>query len=169
MASFRKAVKNDLDQIENIVKIVVPMLNAEGNFQWNDTYPLRSDFEADIKQDTLWVAIYNDLVIGVAAITTDQPEEYSDIGMNIKEPSIVPHRIAANPNYKGLRIAENFILIAEKIAKEKGLNCVRIDTNIKNDRMQHVIKKLQFEYKGTISFRNNNKLAIYDNVKVSLL
>ncbi len=54
---FRKATEQDLPRILAITVEVVALLNAEGNFQWNSTYPLESDFRQDLDDKCLWVAI----------------------------------------------------------------------------------------------------------------
>ena len=85
------------------------MCQASGNNQWNDGYPLASDFQKDVDNNQLWIAVvrlnrdgeYVEDIAGVAAITTDQPEEYGQCGMDISETCIVAHRLAANAAYHG--------------------------------------------------------------------
>ena len=161
---IRKAGEGDLPTIVEICAKSVALLNADLNFQWNDTYPLRSDFEKDIADGVLWVAQVGDAVAGFAALTTDQSDEYAEVGWDISETCIVPHRVAVDPDYRGMSIALKFMQTAEVLAREAGYRFVRVDTNVKNIAMQNLFAKLNYVYAGPdISFKN--KPAIYDNMR----
>jgi GNAT superfamily N-acetyltransferase len=160
--SLRKAKSDDLPRIVEITSLVVPLLNAQNNFQWNDTYPLLADFEKDISNDCLWVAEVDGTVAGYAALTTDQPEEYVEVGFDINEKCIVPHRIAVDPAFRGKSVALNFMLKAEELAKELGYPLLRVDTNVKNVAMQNMFEKLSYKCAGEISFKN--KPVIYEKM-----
>lgn len=74
---IRKANIEDVNAITNIIYEVVPIMNRQNNYQWNELYPLRKDFENDINNDILWVATSeDDEVIGVAALDIVCPIEY---------------------------------------------------------------------------------------------
>ena len=159
---LRKATLQDLSEIVRICAIAVKLLNAENNYQWNDTYPLAADFEKDIAGDVLWVAEINGTLAGFAAITTDQSDEYSDIGWDLQEKCIVPHRVAVDPVHRGKSIALRFMQTAEQLARDSGYKYVRVDTNVRNIPMQKMFEKLGYEFSGEISFRN--KPVIYEKM-----
>jgi hypothetical protein len=63
---IRLAETEDLPPICEIISLVVPIMNSNGNHQWNSTYPLLSHFESDLEKGELWVATYdNNLIVGV--------------------------------------------------------------------------------------------------------
>ena len=150
---YRKAAVQDLDEIMKLIEEVVPLLNSQGNFQWNSTYPLRSDFQKDIDIDELWVALLNNQVIGVAAITTDQPEEYADCGLDTSKEAIVAHRIAVSPHVRGRGIAKGLLRLSDQVGKDKNMNILRVDTNAINIPMQKVIESLGYTYFGEVCFK----------------
>lgn len=162
---LRKAVIGDLSIIVDIVQNkVVPIMNQQdNNYQWNPTYPLYDDFYNDIQNDTLWIAEVNHQIAGVVALTTDQSEEYGLVGWDLSEICMVPHRLAVDPQQRGKKIAYNFMLLAEKLAKEKGYKYVRVDTNEKNIPMQKLFEKLQYNYTGKISFKKE-PMEIYKDL-----
>ena len=129
-------------------------MNQAGNYQWNNTYPLRSDFMSDVDEDVLWVAEDNGEIAGFAALTTDQSPEYADIGWDLSVPCIVPHRLAVDPKYRGRNIAVEFMRIAEQLALEGNYRFVRVDTNEKNVAMQNLFGKLGYHHCGNIKFQN---------------
>lgn len=151
---FRKATEADLPRILAITKEVVTLLNAEGNFQWNHTYPLESDFRRDVNEDCLWVAVdtETDEVFAYMAITTDQPTEYNEVGLDTSIECTVPHRLAVLPTSRNRGTAQKFMSFAEEVAKQRGHTIIRVDTNVVNHRMNHVFRKLGYKLFGDVSF-----------------
>lgn len=150
---LRKATSGDLPEVLRICAESVKLLNAEGNYQWDDKYPLSCNFEKDIANNDLWVATVDGKVAGFAALTTDQSEEYTDAGWDITEPAIVPHRVATDPAHRGKSIAAKFMLMAETLAREAGYKYVRVDTNKINIPMQKMFAKLEYQYAGDIKLK----------------
>ena len=153
MVLIRKAIISDIDDIVNIIDNVVPIMNSNNNYQWSvGVYPLRADFEKDIVNDILWVAIDDNVnnVIGVVALDHICPLEYKDAGVDITSKCIVPHRLAVHPNHQGKGIALSLMNKAMELAKTSNYSYVRVDTNIINDKMQNMFTKLGFVNKGLI-------------------
>lgn len=162
--SLRLATMSDLRSIcEDIVPQVVQIMNNQGNWQWNHTYPLEADFIADIDSQVLWVGEIEGKIVGFIAITTDQPEEYAVLGLNTNEISIVPHRLAVSPTVRNQGIASTFMTLAEDQALKRGIKQVRVDTNTMNAAMNHILVKLGYNHKGQFSFTKRG--GIYNNLK----
>ncbi|HEY1005998.1 MAG TPA: GNAT family N-acetyltransferase, partial [Sphingobacteriaceae bacterium] len=98
---IRRALLTDIPAILALLSRIVPMMNAEDNFQWDASYPDREVFEADIRAGHLWVAALDSRIAGFAAITTDQEPEYAEAGWDISEPAIVTHRLAVGVGFRG--------------------------------------------------------------------
>ena len=49
------------------------------------------------------------------------------------------------------------------LCRERGISCIRIDTDSKNQRMQHVLEKNGFVRCGYVLFEGDKKLT-YDNL-----
>lgn len=52
---LRKAEKQDLSEVMEITKAVVPLMVASGNTQWSESYPDAARFEADVENGSLYV------------------------------------------------------------------------------------------------------------------
>ena len=149
---IRKGVYSDLDFIEEIINLVIPIMNSNNNFQWTfNVYPLRSDIEKDLNNEILYVAYdINDKVVGCIALDQNCPIEYKDAGCDLNEKCIVPHRLAVHPSFQGKGIALKLMNKAIELAIENEYKYVRVDTNIINDKMQNMFTKMNMNCCGNI-------------------
>lgn len=161
---IRLAVREDIPAIMKLVAGIIPAMQASGNYQWDSHYPNVPVFEADIVLDQLWVAEVDSFIAGIAAITTDQDPEYADVGWDINETAIVTHRLAVGLEYRGMGIAKALLLQAEKIARERNIPVLRIDTNVNNEATKALFPKLGYQYSGEISleFRPNLRFCCFE-------
>lgn len=161
----RPADVSDLSPLMTLVRRVVPLMRAAGNLQWDDQYPNEQVFARDMELGQLWVAIAeNGEVAGMAAITTDQEPEYARVGWDIHEPSIVVHRLAVDPAYRGAGVAGALMRQAEIVASDRGIFVLRVDTNTENPATQRLFPKLGYTLAGEISlsFRPGLRFLCYE-------
>lgn len=147
---IRRATLTDIPQIMRVITEVVPLMQATGNFQWDNTYPNPQAFTEDVNLNQLWVADMDGDIGGVAAITTEQYPEYAQAGLDISQTAIVVHRLAVSPRYQGKGIAKALLEEAEAEAKRRDIKFLRIDTNIQNKTAQVLFPKLGYVFAGEI-------------------
>ena len=126
----------------------------------------------EIARNNLWVSFTNDKLSGVIAITTDQPPEYLgenfhvnewhniiyifikhftlEVGWDLSEICVVPHRLAVSPKFHRAGIATMLMQQAEVIARERSLKFVRVDTCSKNVLAKSLIEKLDYVFVGEL-------------------
>lgn len=162
---IRLATLNDIPQILALVADVIPVMEAAGNFQWDHDYPNKQVFTEDINLNQLWAAEIAGAIAGVAAITTSQDAEYAQVGLNINETAIVTHRLAVNINYQGRGVAAALLKQAEQEAIRRGIDRLRIDTNITNQATQKLFPKMGYVLAGEISLamRPGLRFLCYEN------
>lgn len=159
---MRRAHAMDLPRLMALLQRVVPLMRADGNMQWDEKYPNEKVFTRDIELGQLWVAEQGDGVLaGVIAITTDQPPEYAQAGWDIRQPAIVPHRLAVDPAYRGTGIASALMQQAEVTARERGIPLLRVDTGAQNVVVQRMFLKLGYTLAGETSFRGGLRFLCY--------
>lgn len=143
---------------------VIPMMQAAGNLQWDETYPDASILEHDLEQGWLWVVDIDGAIAGVAAITTEQTPEYAQVGWNIEEPAVVIHRLVVDPEFRGRGIALALMRQAEDLATERSLAKVLTDTSVQNEAAQQLFLKLGYTLAGEIglSFRPGLRVLCYE-------
>ncbi len=157
----RLAVDGDVAAILELVRRSVPLMRAAGNLQWDADYPNAEIFAEDVRLRQLWVAGIDGQVAGVAAITTDQSSEYTEVGWDVKEPAVVVHRLAVDPEFRGLGVAERLMVQAETVARGWGIRVLRLDTNTRNLAMQGLLPKLGYGLAGEIGLEFRPGLRFY--------
>jgi ribosomal protein S18 acetylase RimI-like enzyme len=162
--TIRRATVADLPAIVALVREVVPLMNASGNFQWTAEYPNMAVFEKDIAQQHLWVATLGNQLAGIAALTQDQDAEYADADWDATEPALVTHRLAVAPAAQGHGVAQALLVQAEREARALGLRTLRVDTNSENTATQRLFPKLGYRFAGEIklAFRPGLRFFCYE-------
>ncbi len=162
--TIRQATADDLPALMNLIRHVVPLMHEAGNFQWDNGYPNETVFGQDITKDQLWVADINGQLAGLAALTEDQEPEYAQVGFDLSQRAIVTHRLAVDPFFRGQGVAAALLAQAERIAIERTISFLRIDTNSENQITQKLFPKLGYRLAGviTLSFRPGLRFMAYE-------
>ena len=159
--TIRLATPADIPALLNLLRHVVPQMQASGNFQWDDTYPNAAVFGHDIAKGQLWVVDIDGQLAGVSAITTDQEPEYVQVGWDISEPAIVTHRLAVDPAFRGKGVGKALLQQAETVAREQGIGRLRIDTNTQNQVTQKLFPAAGYLFAGEIGLGFRPGLRFY--------
>ena len=160
----RPGTLDDIPAILALVRLVVPLMQASGNHQWDDKYPNAEVFSRDAALGQLWVAEEAGQVLAVAAITTDQEPEYAAVGWDLTETAIVVHRLAVAPAAQGRGLALALMEQAEAEARRRGIGVLRVDTNVANPATQALFPKLGYTLAGEIGlgFRPGLRFRCYE-------
>jgi GNAT superfamily N-acetyltransferase len=159
---IRPATATDLPAILDLVRRVVPLMQASGNMQWTLDYPNQEVFERDLHHGHLWVAEREGRVAAVAALThNDQDPEYAQADWDYAEPALVTHRLAVDPAQQGHGLAAALLKQAEILARQQGLRVLRVDTNSENAATQRLFPKLGYRFAGEISLAFRPGLRFY--------
>jgi len=160
----RQGTFEDVGAVMALVRRVVPLMMANGNFQWDANYPNAEVFERDVDKAQLWVAEDEGQIAGIAAITTDQEPEYADVGWDTSEPAVVVHRLAVDPAFQGMGVAMALMIQAEVVARGREIGVLRVDTNTQNEATQRLFPKLGYSLAGEIGlgFRPGLRFCCYE-------
>jgi len=160
----RQATPDDVDAVMELVRRVVPLMRASGNFQWDETYPNAAVFARDVEMGQLWLAEIDNQIAGGAAITTDQDPEYAQVGWDLSEIAVVVHRLAVDPAFRGKGVAGGLMRQAEIVATEHEIWVLRVDTNTENEATQKLFPKLGYLSAGeiTLGFRPGLRFRCYE-------
>jgi ribosomal protein S18 acetylase RimI-like enzyme len=166
---IRLATQDDLPALISLVRRVVPLMQAEGNRQWDEHYPNEAVFERDIAFGQLWVADVNGDLAGVAALTADQEQEYAQADWDMSAKAMVVHRLAVDPAFRGAGVASALMQRAEELAIERKFDVVRVDTNTENAATQRLFPKLGYRFAGEIGLgmRPGLRFLCYEKLLLS--
>ena len=161
---LRLATLADVPAVLDLIRRVVPAMRASGNLQWDDTYPTAQVFEHDVAVSQLWVAEVIGQLAGVAALTTEAEPAYAHVGWDLTEPSLVVHRLAVDPAFRGQGLAAALMLQAEHVARARHVSVVRVDTSADNPATQRLFPKLGYTLSGeiTLRFRPGLRVLCYE-------
>ena len=164
--TLRLAVAADLPAVLALVRAVVPLMQAQGNFQWTTEYPNAEVFGQDVDAGHLWVVeLAGGALAGVAALTRNaQDPEYAQADWDPAESAVVVHRLAVAPAAQGRGVAQALLAQAENLARGWGFRAVRVDTNSENVATQRLFPKLGYRFAGeiTLAFRPGLRFFCYE-------
>ncbi len=161
-ASFRLIDRSELDEVMDIVSDVVPIMQSQGLIQWNEEYPNREVFEADIVRGSLF-GLYEDLLLqGFCAIVKEDDEEYAQIPWMQNGDAAVVHRLAVHSRAQGKGYARKLLKQAEIFALEKEFDLLRTDTHETNQTMQYLLSPVGHQrIPGLFSMDRDPKLGLF--------
>lgn len=164
--TIRKAKKEDLCRIMEIVDAARRYFAENSIPQWQDEYPSVRDFSNDIDGGRLYVA-EEGRVLGVYCYDTRGDKNYDEIfegKFHYDEPYAAIHRVAVAPEAKGMGIGGKMCEHAFSLAASEGFGYMRGDTHALNLSMQKMLQKSGFErcgliYLGGIKDYKNQRVA----------
>lgn len=142
---IRRATLDDIPRILEITRQTIPLLRANGNPQWSDTYPARKDYEQDIALGGLFV--YDDQ--GVQGFVSVAPDDSEIMLMQPFTPCHKPitlHRTAVAPEARGKGIGRALFLAAYQQALAQGCDMIRTDTHETNLTMNALMMRMGYRF-----------------------
>lgn len=155
---IRHATSLDIPSILAVFEKAKKIMRNSGNMhQWAGSYPDVSILLEDMKLNEAYVFIEDNIIHGYfTGRTGDDPTYgYVEGGSWLNDESYITiHRIASDG------ILHN--LLAEAVSYLSNVtNNIKIDTHKDNAIMQHVVKKLGFQYCGIIYLLNGDERLAY--------
>ncbi len=158
---LKKLQLNDVSLAMEIINEAKMHLKEQGINQWQTGYP---DYEC-IKQDSLknrgYFITQNENILGYLCIDFEAEPAYNTLnGDWLSDKNyVVVHRMAFAKIARGKNLSNKVFDLVEDLSKKKGVNYFRVDTDADNLKMQHILKKNGFNFRGTIWFDNSEKIA----------
>ena len=151
---YRKAQIKDLDKIEILIKSAIYEMESHNIMQWDDLYPVKEDFEQDIKKEHLYVGCIDNEIAVVFALNQEFDDAYKDGNWKALDKSFfVVHRLCVNPKYQKKGIAINTMQFIEKILMNEGVEAIRLDVYSENPYALKLYNKCGFINVGKAEWR----------------
>ncbi|BDR60071.1 GNAT family N-acetyltransferase [Lactobacillus xylocopicola] len=129
------------------------LLKKDGSPQWQNGNPNHAILAADIVQEQAYCLMVDQAVAGVAALVAGPEPNYDRIDgawQNTTDQYATIHRIAISGKYRGQHLSQFFLSNLLSRGLLLGIHNFRIDTHADNQRMQALISKVGFQYRGTV-------------------
>ncbi|MDE6053320.1 MAG: GNAT family N-acetyltransferase [Lachnospiraceae bacterium] len=151
---IRKAVSQDIDQIENSYTELLLYEMEHGAYTvWQlGVYPTRSTAEKALFEDTLYVMEEDGEICASIIANKVQPEEYERVCWKYQagpDEVLVIYLLCVRPSKAGHGIGSELVQFVIKKAKSMNCKSVRLDTGSQNKPAVALYTKLGFELAGT--------------------
>lgn len=164
---FRKSAIKDIDEIMKVINEAKSYFKENNINQWQDGYPNKEVILSDIKNEESFVVINDNKVIGTVVISFRGEKTYNEIyegtWLSNNDYAVI-HRIAISNDFKGFGIGTRIIEEAQKLAFERNLNSIKIDTQKDNISMQKLLIKNNFKYCGLIYLEDKSERVAFEKL-----
>ena len=153
--SLRPALVDDLAAVTSLAHACIADLRARAIDQWDDIYPTRNRFSADVAAGSLYVAsLPAQEVVAAFALDGQQDVEYATVPWTLLDgPVGVVHRFMVDPRYQGQGLARELMLFAEGLACELGFAILRLDAFSLNPAALRLYRGLGYHEPGDVLLR----------------
>ncbi len=81
-----------------LVQGAITEMESRGIWQWDEVYPAMADFALDIEKETLYMALSNDVPVGIYVISTEADEAYKKVAWKqADDRACILHRLCVLP------------------------------------------------------------------------
>lgn len=153
---IRMASEKDLEAIVDLCKECSRNMMENSIDQWDEIYPNQKIFLDDIKNNSLYLALSDNVadITGCIVFNEYQDPEYQEIPWQYTGDKIgVVHRLMVHPKYEGKGIAQSLVKHIEDLARNRNYQAIRLDTFTRNPRAVNFYHKLGYEVRGKVTFR----------------
>lgn len=164
MFTLTKAMPGDEALCMEIVADGRQFQQEQGFVQWTEDYPALPDIAGDIETHRAYLLREDGEVLGYLCLDFDGEPAYTGItegSWRWEEPYGVVHRLALNRAGRGRGLSSRVFTLVEERCRERGVTYLRLNTGLRNSRMQHILEKNGFTRRGIIVFKGSQKYA-YD-------
>lgn len=148
---IKKGTDNDLDAIEKLYNDLHVALETGMNYPgWiKDVYPTCEDAMAGIDNQSLYVARFNNKVVGSIILNHEADDAYStakwqcDVDYSLV---FIIHTLVVHPSYSKMGIGKQLMDFAEVIAHQNNMKAIRLDVYEKNTPAIYLYERCGYTY-----------------------
>lgn len=130
---YRLGKLEDIDSICRLVKAAIETMESRGIHQWDELYPTKEDFIADIQNENLYVVFENNTIVAIYVISREYDSEYIKGKWECSsETACVIHRLCVSPAVQNKGVGKEILIHIENQLMDKGFESVRLDVFSEN-------------------------------------
>jgi len=151
---YRLGNKNDLNDIVELIRGAVSLMESQGIYQWDEIYPAPYDFEEDINNQTLYVACDEGKIAAIYVISRECDEAYNNCQWTGNdEDAYILHRFCVCADYQNRGIGRMVLCHVEDQIKSMGYKTIRLDVFTKNPYALRLYERNGYEQRGYADWR----------------
>lgn len=161
MYTLMPAREDELDVCIAIIREGRSFQQEQGFVQWTEEYPNPALIAEDIRTGSGYLFKIDGEAAGYMYLSFDGDPSYlaPECAWSADVPYAVVHRIALSRRFAGRGLSAAVFNAVGELCAQRGVPCIRIDTDRKNARMQHVLAKNGFSPRGYVLFDGDKKLT----------
>lgn len=150
---IRTGHPEELDEIMEMLRRCIQVMQEGGSDQWNENYPNREVLADDLQRGVLFAAEAQGKIAAIVVLDEEQDDLYETIEWkDTQGPHLIMHRLAVDPRMQGQGIARRMVEFAEAYAREQGYRSLRLDTYARNTAALKLYRGLSYEQRGEVRF-----------------
>lgn len=159
--ALRRVQAHERDLAMEMIDEAKRHLKQQGINQWQTGYPDAACIQGDIDNGNGFFVAEEERILGYLCVDFNGEPAYDHLcgQWQSDENYVVMHRMALTEHARGRGICDDIFGLVEEMSKQKGVYAFRVDTDADNKKMQHILTKNGFAYRGTIRFDNSDKIA----------
>lgn len=147
---------DDLNHIFHLYHLATEVQKKHFKIHWPEFE--RKMVQREIIEKHQWKLLVEQKIVGIWATTFSDPKIWNSEN---NDPSVYIHRIAANPEYKGLHIVPKIIDWAKCFANQHNKKFLRMDTVGLNPKLIKYYQDCGFEFLGTTKLLDTTGLPAH--------
>lgn len=154
---FEKACKKDINKINKMYLEAKKDMSKANYIQWENkknAYPSKIDIINDLNLNSIYVVKDNkNKILGATTVYDTFESDYESIDgawLTTDKKYLSLHRFVVKRKYQKRSVATFILSSVYFMAKEKGINSIKVDTHPKNSKMINLLLKNDYTNCGII-------------------
>lgn len=159
--TVRLAAESDLDAVCGLVAEAVAALRRSGIDQWDERYPDRAQFAADIRRKELRLVLCDGQLAALYAVNDRCDPAYANGRWSATgAPFRVIHRLCVSPARQGAGLGSAVIRRIEAELRTQGVGAIRLDVFTQNPAAQALYVRAGYRPVGFADWRKGRFLLM---------
>ena len=151
---FRKANKDDLQNVFHIIQLAIQDMNNKDIYQWDEIYPDKRTLLQDINKNELYIGFVDDKLVCAFVMNEECNKDYNNGKWEGKDLTFkIIHRLCVNPEFQNKGIGTATVNYIEEQVKSKNGKSIRLDVFSKNPQAIHLYEKSGYKKVGETDWR----------------
>ncbi|MBA4494028.1 GNAT family N-acetyltransferase [Paenactinomyces guangxiensis] len=155
---FVQAKINQTEEVIQLYREVVKLMNRNNIYQWSEDYPRPEDLKKDIEKGDMYLLEDQGKIAAAVVLNEQYDAEYEDIPWEDRTGRfLVVHRLCVNPDFQGQGISKILMEKIEALAQELGYTSIRLDTLMANGKAMNLYESIGYEKRGQFYFPSHDQ------------